>query len=182
MDLQHDLRRQFLGWQCRIRQHAMRNSEGRPSMGMCPRIVTGAGQEIAAAVTTVLIPAEPAESTDFFRHQVRKSHDPRIVYERGLTYLQATHFQNADGFSDRRTGREHRGQPVAETVGVCILEFAQFSQQYRMFCTVAPLAHDDEAFQASLWHNRIFSPATADDVVILGFSPDWKSAQADPST
>jgi len=185
MKVQDDLRQRFLGWQCRIRQHAMRKNEGRPSAGMCPRIVTGAGQEIAAAVTTLLIPEEPAESTDFFRHQVRKSHDPRQVYERGLAYLQATHFQDSSGFSDRLTAIFPPDSQIAAALlasGECILEFAQFSQQFRMFCTLEALPRDDAAFEASLWHNRIFNPATSDDVIIVAFSPDWKSAQAVPST
>ena len=41
------LRREFLGWQCRLRQMAARESGGRPSSGMRPRVTTREGHEIA---------------------------------------------------------------------------------------------------------------------------------------
>ncbi len=53
------IRDHFLGWQCRIREHAMRHHGGRPSPGMRPRVARPDGTEIAAAVTVLLIQAEP---------------------------------------------------------------------------------------------------------------------------
>ena len=38
---QEALKRHFLGWQCRIRQHVMRDGGGRPSPGMCPTVGLG---------------------------------------------------------------------------------------------------------------------------------------------
>ena len=133
------VRGHFIGWQCRIRQLAMRKDGGRPSDGMRPRLVLSAGQELSPGVVVVLIPEEPEESTEFFRFQLRKTNDPKLIYERGLQYLQATHFQNAKSFSDRMTAVFGAGSEVVQTMlsaGDCILEFAQFSQSYRMLCTV----------------------------------------------
>jgi hypothetical protein len=79
----------FLAWQCLIRQAAMREEGGRPSPGMRPRVLDTAGRELAPAMTVLLIPKEPKESTAFFRFQVMKTPDPRDVYERALVYLQA---------------------------------------------------------------------------------------------
>ena len=64
---------QFLGWQCLIRQSAMREDGGRPSPGMRPRVLDTAGRELAPALTVLLIPKEPEESTAFFRFQVMKT-------------------------------------------------------------------------------------------------------------
>ena len=65
--------------------------------------------------------------------------------------------------------------------GECILEFAQFSQSYRMLCSVSALEPADSAYQATLWHNKIFNPSIPGDVHIIGFQPNWASAQADPA-
>ena len=41
MDAQAEgLQQRFLGWQCRLRQIAMRQGEGQPSDGMQPRVAT----------------------------------------------------------------------------------------------------------------------------------------------
>ena len=37
------LRREFIGWQCRLRQMAARESGGRPSSGMRPRVIDPRG-------------------------------------------------------------------------------------------------------------------------------------------
>ena len=97
----HPIGAHFLEWQCRIRQVAMREEGGRPSPGMQPRVLDGAGREMAPALTVLMIPKEPEESTAFFRYQVMKTPDPRAVYERALTFLQADYFQDPDAFSDR---------------------------------------------------------------------------------
>ena len=178
------VRDHFVGWQCRLRQLAMRKDGGRPSEGMRPRLVLSDGKELSPGVVVVMVPREPEESTEFFRFQVRKTNDPKLIYDRGLQYLQATHFQSAKTFSDQMTAVFGAGSELAAAAlaaGDCILEFAQFSQSYRMLCAVTELAEGDPAYQATLWHNRLFNPSLPNDIHILAFQPDWRSANADPA-
>ena len=45
------LREEFLAWQCRIRQIAMRQDGARPSPGMRPRLLDASGRELSPALT-----------------------------------------------------------------------------------------------------------------------------------
>src|SRR5690242_15213949 len=63
------LKQQFLGWQCRIRQLAVREGGGRPSAAMRPRVLTGDGEEVAPGIIVLIAESEPEESTSLFRHQ-----------------------------------------------------------------------------------------------------------------
>lgn len=178
------IRDHFVGWQCRIRQMVMRKSAGRPSEGMRPRLLLPDGEELSPGVVIVMVPQEPEESTEFFRFQLHKTHDPNQIYEKGLEYLQSTHYHNAKQFSDQMTALFGNGSGIVSELrasGQCILEFAQFSQSYRMLCTVSELEPADPAYQATLWHNKIFNPNIPGDVHIIGFQPDWASVQADPA-
>jgi hypothetical protein len=178
------LRDHFLGWQCRIRQIAMRQDEGRPSSGMRPKVFTRDGQELSSGVIVVLVPRDPEQSTTFFRFQAQRTHDPRQTYEKGLEYLQATHFQHPKSFSDEITALFVPKSALADRLleaGECLLAFEQFSQSYRMFCKVRALDPQEPAFEATFWHNRLFNPNLPGEVAILGFQPDWHSAQADPA-
>jgi hypothetical protein len=169
----------FLAWQCRIRQIAMREEGGRPSPGMRPRVLDTAGGELASALTVLLVPEEPAESTAFIRFQVMKTQDPRDLYERVLAYLQADYFQQPLAFSDRLTAVLPAASPLADRLvaeGTCTLEFDQLRQVYRLPCTVALLKEGDQRREASLWHNRAFNPALPDDALVLEFTPDWTLA------
>ncbi len=173
------IRDRFLAWQCRLRQVAMREHGGRPSPGMCPRVLDGAGREIAAALTVLLLPKHPEESTAFFRFQVMKTRDPRALYERGLTFLQADYYQAPETFRGTLAAVLPQGSPVAAALierGTCVLAFDQSGQSYSLPCDVRLLASDDAAREAALWHNRLFNPTLPDTALTLAFKPDWAAA------
>ena len=177
------IRNHFLNWQCRIRQIAMRQQGGRPAQGMRPQVLLKGGEVVSPGITIVLVPQDPEESTDFFRFQCQKTHDPAQIYEKGLQFLQGTHFQQARTFNDEMTALFDGASEMAQTLlneGECLLAFEQFAQRYKMFCTVRRLNEEDAEWQATYWHNRLFNPALASDALVLGFQPDWSSAQADP--
>jgi hypothetical protein len=183
MTAKANIRDHFLGWQCRIRQIAMREQGGRPSPGMRPRVRDASGKELSPALTVLLIPVEPAESTAFFRYQVMRTADPRDVYERALAFLQADYFQHPGTFSDTLVAvlppeSEVAAALVAERT--CILEFDQFSQRYRLPCMVRKLPQGDAAREAAIWHNRLFNPVVPPTVHVVALKPDWASAWADP--
>jgi hypothetical protein len=176
-----NLRDEFIAWQCRIRQIAMRHDGGRPSPGMRPRVLDASGREIAQALTVLLIPRDPAESTAFFRFQVMKTRDPRDLYERALGYLQADYFQQPAEFGDVLAAvLAPQSELTARLVrdGRCVLAFEQFSQRYRLPCAAFETEIGEAIREATLWHNRLFNPSLPDDVSVLGFRPDWKSAEA----
>jgi hypothetical protein len=177
------LRDKFLAWQCRVRQIAMREDGGRPSPGMRPRLLDEEGAELAPALTVLLLPKAPEESTAFFRFQVMKYSDPRETYERALAYLQADYFQEPKAFSDRLLAALPGDAPLAGELvaaGRCILVFAQGRQGYRVPCKVKALKGGDDARAAAIWHNRVFNPALPETVHVLAFEPDWASARAEP--
>jgi hypothetical protein len=183
MTAKASIRDHFLGWQCRIRQIAMRQEGGRPSPGMRPRVLDSSGEELSPALTVLLIPAEPEESTAFFRYQVLRTVDPRDVYERALAFLQADYFQQPSTFSDRVVAVLPEGSELAAALiraGTCILKFDQFRQRFRLPTVVQELAHGDAAREAAIWHNRLFNPALPPAIHVLAFKPDWASAWADP--
>jgi hypothetical protein len=176
------LRDDFVAWQCHIRQIAMRQDGGRPSPGMRPRLLDASGRELTQALTVLLLPRDPAESTAFFRFQVMRSADPRDIYERALAYLQADYFHKPDGFRDRMLAVLPEGSQLAASLvsaGTCILEFEQFAQAYRFTCAVSALKPGDAGREAAIWHNRLFNPALPETVHVLALQPDWASAGAD---
>ena len=97
---QRTMRRHFLGWQCRLRQHAMRDAGGRPSPGMRPELLLEDEGVLYDAVTVLLVKSAPRESTAEFRHMVRRTRDPRERYETAVRYLSATYYQRPEDFSD----------------------------------------------------------------------------------
>ncbi len=179
---QDALRRHFLGWQCRIRQHAVRNGGGQPSDGMRPAIGRKTGAA-ATRITTLITQREPAEATALFRHMARKTQDPKERLEAVLRTVSAAYYQHPEDFSDRMTALFGPDSGVADTLisaGACTLDFEQYGQRYRIPCAVGDLDEGDPAFQATYWHNILFNPNIPSGIKILSFSPDWATAEADP--
>ena len=177
---QDALRRHFLGWQCRIRQHAVRQDGGRPAQGMRPTVEVAAD---SARITVLIVGADPQENTAQFRHLARKTHDPAERLSAALRALSATHYQHPDSFSDRMTALFGPDSSLGERLladGRCVLEFEQYKQRYRIPCAVHELAENDPAWQATFWHNTLFNPNIPAGIKILAFTPDWATAEADP--
>src|SRR5262249_9361013 len=129
------LRDEFVGWQCRLRQLAVREDGGRPSAGMRPRVLSPFGDELAPGIVVLIVPAQPDETIKLFRHQVLKTQDPAERWEKALEILASRHFQRPREFSDRLTALFAGGSALAGRLlafGACRLEFAQYAQGYRL--------------------------------------------------
>lgn len=175
-----EVRQQFLGWQCRIRQDAMRRHEGKPSSGMRPGVLLPDGSEVIEALTVMLVPRDPEDITKQFQFTVRKSPDPRKVFEDALKFMQADYYQQPKTFTDRMTAVLAGEAAAAEQLvaaGECTLVFEQYGQVWKFACRVKKLKPTSKAFRHTLWHNRQFNTQLPDDVTILAFRPKWKTAR-----
>lgn len=173
------LKAEFIGWQCRLRQLSVRSAAGRPSSGMRPRVTAPDGSEIAPAITVLIHPAEPAESTQLFRFQVQKTHDPIERYDKALEILSGFHYQRPKLFGDVLTGLFGPDSSIAAQLldyGACELEFAEYGRGYRLPCRVRQLGEEDPLYQATYWHNKLFNPNMPAKVRVLSFAPDWMHA------
>ncbi|MFO1057213.1 MAG: hypothetical protein U1E53_09620 [Dongiaceae bacterium] len=175
------LRDEFVGWQCRIRQLAVREDGGRPSSGMRPAVLTPAGEALAHGIVVLLLPADPEPATKLFRYQVLKTQDPVERYDKALEILAGSHYQRPREFDDVMTGLFGNDSAVAGRLlshGACILAFSQYAQSYRLPCAVAALGEHDPRYQATYWHNRLFNARMPAGVRVLAFRPDWAHASS----
>lgn len=173
------LRERFIGWQCRLRKIAVREAGGRPSAGMRPRVLSPASQELAAAITVLIVPADPDDSIKLFRYQVLRTEDPAERHDKALELLATDYFRHPREFSDVMTALFAGRSSLADELlgrGQCQLLFEQGDHQYRMACGVVEFPEQDPYFQATYWHNRLYNPCLPAGVRVLGFKPDWSRA------
>jgi hypothetical protein len=169
-------RREFLGWQCRLRQLSVRQADGRPTSGMTPDVsLPGDGAGIGQIIVLIRKKAS-GEVTARIQHMVRKTRDPAERRESALRFLAEAYYQRPEEFSDELTAlfgpRSEMVDRLLEA-GRCELGFAQFEKRYRLTCRVRRLAATDPGFEFTYWHNSLFNPAIPGDVQVLAFQPDW---------
>ncbi|MEO1192485.1 MAG: hypothetical protein AAFY02_12055 [Pseudomonadota bacterium] len=180
---QEALRDQFLGWQCRVRQYAMRDQGGRPSDGMRPWVTPAGHAESLGRIVVLLNKQAPQETTAQFQHMVRRTQDPLMRLEDGMKTLQGTFYQKSRGFSDCITALFGPGSQAARTLvhlAEARLDFQEGRQRYSLPCAVRLLAESDPFWQSTYWHNVLFNPNLPGGVSILAFLPDWAHATSEP--
>jgi hypothetical protein len=169
-------RREFLGWQCRIRQLSVRQADGRPTSGMRPGVTLPEDGTDLGQITVLIRKKASQEATAQFQHMVRKTRDPAERRESALRFLAEAYYQRPEDFSDELTALFGARSAVVDQLlraGRCRLEFAQFEQRYQLSCRVRQLAASDAAFEFTYWHNSLFNPAIPGDVQVLAFQPAW---------
>lgn len=173
------LQKEFLGWQCRIRQISVRNHEGQPMPAMRPRASTRKGEVLSPAIMVLLVPEDVGPSLAFLRFQVQKTADPKITRDAVVKYFAGEFYQLPELFSDELAAVFAPGSELAARMlklKEVLLDFEQYSQTFRMFARVRQMKPKEDAHQFCLWHARAFNPNIPNESVVLGFSPDWRSA------
>ena len=178
---QEALRGAFLGWQCRIRQIAVREHGGRPTPGMRPVLEVAARR--VGPITVVLNKRDGDKTTSQFRFMVKRTHDPLERYEAAMRHLAAAYYQRPESFSDQMTAlfapdASLPGRIAGRTD--CVLLFEQFRQRWRLPCAARLLDPSSPGWQATYWHNALFNEHLPGGAQIVAFAPDWTRAEADP--
>ena len=180
----HPLRSAFLKWQCRVRQMAMREAEGRPDDAIMPGVILPGQDNALGQIITVMNKAPGFSQTAELTHMAAKTNDPAQRREQAIRFLSAGYYQKADEFSDILTSTFVPGSEGAAQIheaGRCRLLFDAYAQQFDLDCKVWRLAPHNLLHQATIAHNRLFNPALPPDTVVLGFEPDWAASSSDPA-
>jgi len=174
----------FIGWQCRVRQYAMRNGEGRPSPGMRPDVLLEDGTVVASAVTLLLVPELLQDSIRQFRYMALKTHNPQERYKKAVQLLSSTFYQNVESFGGLMTGLFSMNSKTVNSLlknQRCVLEFDFQQQKFRVIAGIKVLLRKNLEYEFTYWHNYLFNPYLSPDVSIIGFEPVWSETIADPS-
>lgn len=161
---------EFIGWQCRIRQYAVRKQEGRPSAAMRPNLYING--DLLGPITVNLIKEDPAEVTSEFQFIHRKTQDPKARYENGLKILCEYYYQRTNEFDHEITAIFALDSELAEKIvksDDVELRFEQSSQSYSLKCNARIIPIGDEKYEASYWHNALFNPNMPGKVNVIGF-------------
>jgi hypothetical protein len=177
------LRKAFLRWQCRVRQMAMRDADGRPDDGIMPAVYLPDQTEPMGHIITILNKAPGHAVIAELQHMAAKTNDPAQRRDQALRFFSASYYQKATEFSDILTATFPPGSKGADTLhraGHVRLVFSAFAQRFDLTCKVWRLADHNPLHKATIAHNTLFNPALPPDTIVLGFEPDWGASTSDP--
>ncbi len=183
-DLEAPLRKAFMHWQCRVRQMAMRDHEGRPDDAIMPDLYLPEEAEALGSIITLINKAPGYSVTPELLHMARKTNDPAQRRDQAIRFFSATYYQKAAEFSDVLTATFPPSSPGAAQIraaGEVRLVFDAFAQRFDLTCKVWRLAAHNPLYQATIAHNQLFNPALPAGTEVLGFEPIWARSSSDPA-
>jgi len=178
------LKNHFLGWQCRVREYALRNNEGRPSLGMCPSVLNLSDIKLTSSVILLLIPKNPLESIQQFIHIAKRTNDPYERYKKAVQFLSSTFHQSVDKFDGVMSGLFSSNSLIVPRIlggENCVLYFNYQQQSFRINCSVTESKKEELEYKFTFWHNFLFNSNLFPNSRIIMFKPDWSESIADPS-
>ena len=180
----HPLKANFMRWQCRVRQMAMRDNEGRPDDGSMPSVTLSGQQEPLGHIITLLSKNEAYSQLPEMRHMFKKTYDPAKQRSEALKFFSEVYYQKADQFSDVLTSTftpDSAGATAILETGWCTLGFEIYNQRYDVVCQASRLEEEDYLYQATWAHNQLFNPNLHPETIIVAFTPDWNESSSDPA-
>ena len=173
----------FIGWQCRVRELALRSEEGRPNGGMRPQIALKHGEVIFPAATLLIVPEQPDQTIRQFRFMALKTQDPKERYTKALQLLAARFYQNAEDFNGEMSGifsRDSLEVKMLEKHGNCVMDFQYQQQAFKIPCILSPSPRNEPVHEFTYWHNYLFNPNLSPEIRVLHFVPDWSGTFSEP--
>ena len=176
------LRLAFLKWQCRVRQIAMRDNQGRPDDAITPALFLPHQEKPVANIITLMNKTPGYSVTPELLHMARKTNDPAQRRDQAIRFFSATYYQKAIEFSDILTATFPPGSPGAASIrnaGKVRLRFEAYMQVFDLLCKVWRLVPQNPLYQTTMAHNRLFNPALPGNTEVLGFEPDWSASSSE---
>jgi len=160
---------------------SVRELDGRPTPGMSAGVFSISGGEEQSRLNFLIVRKQPRERTEEFRHIVRKTPDSNEWAKNGLRILSELHYHEEKEFDNQLTALFSLDSSLAYALikaGQCHLKFAEGSVDHTFNFDVVSLDQDDDKFEATYWHNRLFNPVLPGKVRILGFKPRLESGES----
>jgi hypothetical protein len=172
----HPVRNQFMKWQCRVRQIAMREKMGRPDEAIMPEVTPAGANTPIGHIITVISKSSPHSKTPELQHMFKCTNDPAQRREKALEFFSEIYFQKPGEFSDILTAAFNPGSHDAAELRAatgCSLRFQGYGHNFNLACSVETLEAANVLYQATWWHNALFNPNMPPETEILAFIPDW---------
>ncbi len=170
------LRDEFFGWQCRVRQIAMRKNEGQPDEAFMPSVTLRGETAPMGSIITIICKTSAFSQTPEMRHMVNRTHDRAERRDKAIQFFSSTYYQRPKEFADTLMATfvpHSTGANAIMNANECTLRHRAYGQCFDIYCTAHRLLRDDPLYQATWWHNLLFNPGLHPDTIIIGFKPDW---------
>ena len=166
--------RDFIVWQCSIRQRNFRMFQGKPSEGIVCKIYDKKKNQEIKNFVSVFLEKKVKEAAKMFEYMNRRTHDPEERYSKAVKLFSSEYFNTPENFDGRFTATFMKNDNFINDLKPSKKYNVQFFERDTGFdfpVKIKKLKKGDAEWQCTFWHNLMFNPSLNDNIEVLLFTP-----------
>ena len=166
--------RDFIVWQCSIRQRNFRMFQGKPSECIVCKIYDKRNNQEIKNFVSVFLEKKVKEAAKMFEYMNRRTHDPEERYSKAVKLFSSEYFNTPENFDGRFTATFMKNDNFVNDLKPSKKYNVQFFERDTGFdfpVKIKKLKKGDAEWQCTFWHNLMFNPSLNDNIEVLLFTP-----------
>ena len=166
--------RDFIVWQCSLRQRNFRMFKGKPSDGVVCQIYDKKTNTEIKNFFCVLLEKQVKEAAKMFEYMNRRTYDPEERYSKAVKLFSSEYFNTPENFDGRFTATFMKNDKFVINLKPSKKYNVQFFERDTGFdfpVKIKKLKKSDSEWQCTFWHNLMFNPSLNDNIEVLLFTP-----------
>ena len=167
--------RNFVNWQCFLRQRNFRKFSGKPSEGTIASIYDNNSNDEITNFRSILIEEKPLNSAKMFEFMTKKTHDPEERFLKAVKYFASEYFENANIFDGSFSATFPNNSKIVKDLlkkRKINVQFFESPTGFNFRVNVKKLKKIDPKWKFTFFHNSFFNSSLDENIEILFFKPD----------
>ena len=167
--------RNFVIWQCGLRQRNFRKFSGKPSEGTLATIYDKNSNVEIINLRSVLIENNPSNSAKMFEFMTKKTHDPEERFLKAVKYFASEYFEDSKIFDGSFSATFPNNSKIVKNLlkkRKLNVQFFESTTGFNFNVNVKKLKKNDPIWKFTFYHNSFFNSSLDENIEILFFKPD----------
>ena len=167
--------RNFVVWQCSLRQKNFRMFGGKPSEGTSALLLDFKTNAKIATIRSILIEHNCLNTAKMFEFMIKKTHDPEERFLKAIKFFSSEYYNTPQNFDGSFTATFPFNSDLIKKIlkkKKCIVEFFERDTGFHFPVYISKLKKTDTKWMYTFWHNSFFNSELTNNIDILYFSPE----------
>jgi hypothetical protein len=167
--------RNFVVWQCSLRQRNFRMFGGKPSEGISAILLDLKTSTKISTIRSVLIERDCLNTAKMFEFMIKKTHDPEERFSKAVKFFASEYYNTPQNFDGSFTSTFPLNSVLVKKIlknKKCFVEFFERETGFHFPVYISKLKKTDTKWMYTFWHNSFFNSELTNNIDILYFSPE----------
>jgi hypothetical protein len=166
----------FIIWQCSLRQRNFRMFGGKPSEGTVAIALDKKNNELTS-FRSVFVEKECLNTAKMFEFIYKQTYDPETRFDKAIKFFSSEYYNTPQNFDGSFTATFNSKSKIAKNLlklKKIDVQFFERETGFKFAVKITKLKKTNVKWKYTFYHNSFFNINLTEDIEILSFSPDKK--------